>query len=59
MSENHISRFFKRNKLKPRKLDVNSPELSNTINHKNSSTIIQGKKLTYLITTLYQISKIM
>jgi len=43
MSEIHINRFLKKNKLKPRKLYVNSPDLSNTSNQKNLFTVIQCK----------------
>lgn len=43
MSKNHLNRFFKRNKLKPRKLNVNSPELSIINSNKNIPTVIQGK----------------
>lgn len=50
MSENHIDRFFKRNKLKPRKLDVNFLEVSNQeLNTNNNgsklSTVVSSKLL--------------
>lgn len=38
MSKDHINRFFKKNKLKPRKLNVNSPKLSNTTTPKETLT---------------------
>jgi hypothetical protein len=44
MNKNHINRFLKRNKLKPRKLNVNSPELSISKSFKIVSTAIQGKE---------------
>jgi len=44
MSKNHLNRFFKRNKLKPRKLNVNSPELLITNSYKNTSTVKQSKE---------------
>lgn len=45
MSENHINRFFKRNKLKPRRLlNVNSPELSPNSCIKKLSSTVQGNK---------------
>lgn len=50
MSENHIDRFLKINKLTPRKLinvNVNSPELSINNSLKKLSTIVQGKKCNF------------
>jgi len=44
MTKNHLNRFFKKNKLKPQKLNVNSPELLITNNFKNISTTIRGKQ---------------
>lgn len=44
MSKNHLNRFFKRNKLKPRKLNVDSPELSISNSYKKLYTAIQGKE---------------
>lgn len=38
MSKDHINRFFKKNKLKPRKLNVNSPKLSNATTPKETLT---------------------
>jgi len=55
MNKNHLNRFFKRNKLKPRKLNVNSPELLITNNFKNSSTSIQGKKNDNIILLMFHI----
>lgn len=44
MSKDHINRFFKKNKLKPRKLNVNSPKLSNTTTPKETLAVITSKK---------------
>lgn len=55
MSNNHVHMFFKRTKFKPRKLDVNSPELSNTQCYKNLPIISQGKKYYCLYLILIKI----
>lgn len=44
MSKDHINRFFKKNKLKPCKLNVNSPKLSNTSTPKETFTVVTSKK---------------
>lgn len=50
MSKNHVNRFLKRNKLKPRKLDINFLEsLNNTNYNKLSTTIVTGKNITCIL----------
>lgn len=44
MNNNHVYRFLKRNKLKPLKLNYNSPEFSKTSSYKKSS-VDRGKTL--------------
>jgi len=44
MTKNHLNRFFKKNKLKLQKLNINFPELLISNNCKNTSTSIQGKQ---------------
>jgi len=44
MSKTHLNRFFKRNKLKPRKLNLNIPESSIINSYVNLPTVKQGKE---------------
>lgn len=44
MSKTHLNRFFKRNKLKPRKLNLIPPELSISNSYTTIPTVIQGKE---------------